>query len=171
MITLVLGGSRSGKSSYAEHLVAGLTAPVTYVATAIVDPGDADHVGRVEAHRRRRPAEWRTVECTDPADLPSLLDDLDGTVLLDSLGTWITGHPELRPDTSALVRALARRRGDTVVVSEEVGLAPHAPTEAGRRFADSLGGLNQAVAAVAERAVLVVAGRALELPAPTNDPC
>lgn len=167
MITLVLGGSRSGKSVFAERLALSSDDPVTYVATAYVDAGDADHQARIEAHRVRRPADWHTVECPDPALLAPVLDDVDGTVLLDSVGTWIAGHPDLDPDPASLVAALTGRDGDTIVVSEEVGLAPHAPTDAGRRFADSVGSVNQAISAIADRAVLVVAGRALELPPPT----
>lgn len=173
MITLVLGGTRSGKSEVAERIAGNAPDgdPVTYVATARLDPGDADHAARIDRHRIRRPVSWYTVECPDPAVLPGVLRDLRGTVLLDSLGTWLTGHPDLDADTAALVAALADRDGDTVVVSEEVGLAPHAPTELGRRFADQLGLVNQAVAAVADRAFLVVGGRALELLPPGEPTC
>lgn len=167
MITLVLGGSRSGKSTFAEGLASEVHGAVTYVATARVDPADADHTARIEAHRIRRPQTWHTVECPDPSLLPRVLRDVAGTVLLDSLGTWITGHSDLVADPAPLVEALLDRTGDTIVVSEEVGLAPHAPTEAGRQFADAVGTVNQAVSAVADRAVLVVAGRALDLPPPT----
>lgn len=175
MITLVLGGTRSGKSAVAERVAAATGTDVTYVATAAVDPGDADHAQRISRHRERRPATWSTVECADPHALPAVLRETTGTVLLDSLGTWLTGHAELFDDGAAadptdLVAALRSRDGDTVVVSEEVGLAPHAPTALGRRFADQLGLVNQAVAAVADRAYLVVAGRALELMDP-GEPC
>lgn len=183
MITLVLGGTRSGKSALAERLAAvtatetgtGTGTGVTYIATAALDPDDADHAVRIARHRERRPASWTTIECADPHALPAMLRDTTGTVLLDSLGTWLTGHAGLfdgsaDADPADLVAALRARDGDTVVVSEEVGLAPHAPTELGRRFADQLGLVNQAVAAVAGRAYLVVAGRALELMDP-GEPC
>ncbi len=88
---------------------------------------------------------------------------LQGTVLVDSLGTWVARAPGMQVDTAALVDALRRRSGPTIVVSEEVGLAVHPPTEAGRRFADTLGLLNAAVAANADRVLLVVAGRAVSL--------
>lgn len=168
MITLVLGGSRSGKSIFAERLALGSVGDVTYVATARVDPDDADHRARIEAHRIRRPSAWHTVECPDPALLAQVLADVSGTLLLDSIGTWVAGHSDLVADATPLVTALTGRRGDTIVVTEEVGLAPHAPTDAGRRFADAVGTVNQAISAVADRAVLVVAGRALELPPPMD---
>lgn len=163
MITLVLGGTRSGKSEVAESLVVRVPGPVTYVATGqVTDTAMAD---RIAAHRRRRPAGWATVEAG--ADLPAVVGPLEGNVLVDSLGTWVAHHPDLTPDADGLCAALRARAaggsGDTVVVSEEVGLGVHPPTEVGRRFADSLGELNRAVADQADRVLLVVAGRALPL--------
>lgn len=164
MITLVLGGARSGKSGVAEELIGRLPAPVTYVATATVDPADADHVRRVEAHRARRPDTWSTVEAG--VDLADVLAATAGTVLVDSLGTWLTTHPDLAPDVAGLCRALAVREGDTVVVSEEAGLGVHPSSELGRRFRDALGEVNVAVAEVADDVLLVVAGRVLPLARP-----
>jgi len=164
VIVLVLGGSRSGKSEIAERIATDLGEPVTFVATAeISDPGMA---ARVEEHRARRPSTWPTIECGD--DLPGVVAGTDGTVLVDSLGTWVARTPKMRVDASALVAALGSRRSHTVVVSEEVGLSVHAPTESGRQFTDALGALNAAVSAVADRALLVVAGRVLPL-APVDE--
>ena len=164
MITLLLGGARSGKSAVAEELAGRLPAPVTYVATARVDPGDADHVARVAAHRARRDRSWATVEAGP--DLPDVLLATPGSVLVDSLGTWITSGPDLITDGSALAAALRDRPGDSVVVSEEVGLGVHPSSELGRHFRDAVGAVNQAVAAVADDVLLVVAGRVLRLERP-----
>jgi adenosyl cobinamide kinase/adenosyl cobinamide phosphate guanylyltransferase len=183
VITLVLGGTRSGKSEVAEGLVPASGTPVTYVATGRVT--DEDMAARVAAHRARRPAGWATVElgpgagrdagvdaggedggATGGADLPAVLAGLRGHVLVDSLGTWVASDPALAPDTAGLCAALAARArsgGDTVLVSEEVGMGVHPPTEVGRRFADALGTLNRSVAERADRVLLVVAGRLLPL--------
>ncbi len=162
MITLVLGGTRSGKSEVAEGLLPA-TGPVTYVATGQVT--DPDMERRIDLHRARRPGWWTTVEAG--ADLVAALDQAGGPVLVDSLGTWVAAHDDLAPDVAALVAALraraARAVGATVLVSEEVGLGVHPPTEVGRRFADALGALNREVAGVADRVLLVVAGRVLPL--------
>lgn len=174
MIILVLGGTRSGKSAVAESTaaqLAGTGGHVTYVATARLDEADADHAARIDAHRRRRPEGWTSVECPDPGALPAVLRDATGVVLLDSLGTWVAGHAELDPDPGPLLDALRTRGGTTVLVSEEVGLALHATTEVGRRFVDALGEVNRAVSSIADHAVLVVAGRAIELPPPGELPC
>lgn len=161
MITLVLGGARSGKSVVAEGIAAGTGAPVTYVATALLDPTDADHAARIAAHQARRDPAWSTVAAGD--DLPAVLIAAAGTVLVDSLGTWVTSSPEMAPPVGALVAALAARRGDTVLVSEEVGMGVHPSSELGRRFRDALGEVNVAVADAADEVLLVVAGRVLPL--------
>lgn len=172
MVTFLLGGARSGKSAVAERLAAAAAPPVTYVATldlgADEAAGDADLAVRVASHRARRPSAWRTVE---PAvwrvdGLPACLRAITGTVLLDALGPWVASAAGFAVDVGGLCAAVRERPGDTIVVSEEVGLGVHPATEAGRRFRDALGELNQAVAAVADRVLLVVAGRLLPLEAP-----
>jgi len=158
VITLVLGGARSGKSELAERLLADVGA-VTVVVTGTAT--DEDMAARIAAHRARRPAGWATVEAG--AGLPEALAAADGPVLVDSLGTWVSAFPELDPPIEDLVAALTGRDGDTVLVGEEVGMGVHPETPVGRRFRDVLGELNQAVAEVADEVLLAVAGRALPL--------
>ncbi len=169
MLTVLLGGTRSGKSALAEQLAQQAAAQdgqsVTYIATAAVDADDEEHVRRVALHRARRPSSWVTLECQQTSDLVSQLRELPGVVLVDSLGSWLVRHPDFVTDTDALLSAL-RARGrtaPTLVVTEEVGWSVHPPTELGRRYIDALGAVNQQVAVVADRVLLVVAGRTLEL--------
>jgi uroporphyrin-III C-methyltransferase len=167
---LVLGGSRSGKSRYAERLAAS-AASVTYVATATGDPGDHEWVARIEGHRQRRPAAWETDETRD---LAKLFARDDGVLLVDSITTWLAGvmdeygcwtePPE--PDSDrrltealdSLVRAWTATRSSVIAVSDEVGGGIVPPSRAGRRFRDLLGELNQRLAAAAEEVWLVTAG-------------
>jgi adenosyl cobinamide kinase/adenosyl cobinamide phosphate guanylyltransferase len=161
MITLILGGARSGKSTYAERMMERLPAPITYVATMQVGD-DPDLSDRVARHRQSRPEAWRTVEAG--LDLAGVLDQVAGSILLDSLGPWVAAHTDGDAvDAAALCRALTGRNGDTVIVTEEVGLGVHPSSDLGRHFRDALGTLNQAVAAVADDVFLVVAGRGLRL--------
>jgi adenosylcobinamide kinase / adenosylcobinamide-phosphate guanylyltransferase len=167
-IILVLGGARSGKSEFGEHLAARAVtdAGVTYVATSPTVASDADWTARVVAHKRRRPKSWRTVEVAGGRELPVVLDDEHGTVLVDSLGAWVAATPEMNVESAALVDALRRRsgRGDlSILVSEEVGLGVHPTTEVGRHFRDVLGDVNRAVSSVADAVYLVVAGRVVDL--------
>jgi adenosyl cobinamide kinase/adenosyl cobinamide phosphate guanylyltransferase len=159
VITLVIGGTRSGKSNVAARIAAALGEPVTVVVPTIV--ADEAFAQRVRDHQAHRPESWTTVEC-GPA-LPAALLRGTGTVLIDSLGSWVAGTEGFTVDTTALLGALRSRSEPTVVVTEEVGLSVHPPTEAGLRFADELGTLNAAVAAIAERVLLVVAGHVTRL--------
>lgn len=158
---LVLGGARSGKSAVAEALLAAET--VTYLATGgppdpATDPAWAD---RVAIHQARRPPTWRTV--TVGGDLPAVLAATVGSVLIDSLGTWVAGAPGFAVDGTALCAALSTRAATTVVVSDEVGLGVHPETAVGVCFRDALGDLNREVAGVVNEVLLVVAGRVLAL--------
>ena len=156
-LTLVLGGARSGKSRIAEELAGD---DVVYVATAEVT--DDDFALRVARHRDRRPPSWTTIE--SGVDLVATVRSLPARpALVDSLGTWVARCEGFAADGAALAGALTARPAPTVVVSEEVGMGVHPPTDVGRRWRDALGEVNQEVAGVADRVVLVVAGRTLEL--------
>jgi adenosyl cobinamide kinase/adenosyl cobinamide phosphate guanylyltransferase len=159
VLTLVLGGSASGKSSLAERLVAEHGDDVVYVATGIAT--DDDMAARIAAHKLRRPPQWHTVE-TD--DLPATVRGLPpAPVLIDSLGTWVAHTLDFVVDVDALCDALVARTAPTIVVSDEVGLGVHPETEVGRRFRDALGEVNRRVADVATEVLFVVAGRVVRL--------
>jgi adenosylcobinamide kinase/adenosylcobinamide-phosphate guanylyltransferase len=176
---LVLGGIRSGKSQWAEAAVeAAADGPVRYLATGPAADTDPAWSSRVAAHRARRPAHWHTVECdagsddvlrqlgAEPADA-TLLDDVGGwlTATMDRRGAW-TGAP-VDTDVDELVGAVAAFTAPLVLVSPEVGLTVVPATEAGRRFADALGMVNQRLAAVCDRVVLVVAGQPVTVKEPS----
>ncbi|MEJ7764842.1 MAG: bifunctional adenosylcobinamide kinase/adenosylcobinamide-phosphate guanylyltransferase [Acidimicrobiales bacterium] len=162
MITLVLGGARSGKSEVGERLLAGLPAPRTFLGTWAQEDSDPDMGERVAIHRQRRPAEWGLVEVED-GDLAAAVTTLEGSVLIDGLGTWVAQVAGFAADGAELAGVLRRRNGGTVVVSEEVGLGVHPETDVGRRFRDELGRVNREIADAADEVLLVVAGRTLRL--------
>ena len=154
---LVLGGARSGKSSYAESLLAGCPT-VTYIATAFARPGDDEWLARVAAHRARRPPGWRTLESTDVA---GLLPHSDTPVLIDCVSLWLGAHLDAA-DLPARVEALTQAWEScpvlVVAVSSEVGSGVVPVSAAGRRYRDELGRLNARLAAVADEVWLVTAG-------------
>lgn len=175
MRTLVLGGIRSGKSQWAESAIAASVAdpaPVRYLATGPLPAHDPDWSARVDAHRRRRPSSWTTVETTDVATVlradstATLVDDLGLwlTAAMDAAGAWDGGT--VTAVTDDLVDAVRTFTAPLALVSPEVGLAVVPATPSGRRFADELGTLNQQLAHVCERVVLVVAGQ----PVTVKDP-
>ncbi|MGD9792438.1 MAG: bifunctional adenosylcobinamide kinase/adenosylcobinamide-phosphate guanylyltransferase [Acidimicrobiia bacterium] len=159
MIVLVLGGTRSGKSAIAERLAMRAPQPVTYIATG--SAVDADMDDRIARHRDRRPQHWSTIEA-GPA-LVAALRSTNGTVLVDALGTWLAAHHDFAVDLDELLAAITGHDGDVIIVSDEVGLGVHPSTPLGRAFRDALGEVNTAVADIADRAMLVVAGRVVEL--------
>lgn len=169
---LVLGGSRSGKSAFAESLLTG-AGSVGYVATAAERPDDAEWTRRVAAHRARRPSSWHTVETRD---LAALLATDGPALLVDSVTTWVartmdeTGYwadPPRRGVYPQCAEQLCTLWGSTrrrvVAVSDEVGSGVVPETESGRLFRDALGELNQRLAATADEVYLVVAGLSLRL--------
>jgi histidinol-phosphate/aromatic aminotransferase/cobyric acid decarboxylase-like protein/adenosyl cobinamide kinase/adenosyl cobinamide phosphate guanylyltransferase len=176
-LTLITGGVRSGKSARAEALAAATGRPVRYVATA--DPTDPSMAERIATHAERRPAGWTTVEAN--GSLAAALGSEEGAcVLVDGLGAWLAralagaGAFEGRAgaadrvraavlaDVDALTAAAARR--PVIVVAEEAGLGL-LPAEPGTRlWLDLLGEAVQRVAAAAEHAELMVAGRPIPLP-------
>ncbi|MEU4639516.1 bifunctional adenosylcobinamide kinase/adenosylcobinamide-phosphate guanylyltransferase [Micromonospora sp. NPDC023814] len=167
---LVLGGIRSGKSEFAESLVA--EAPtVRYVATAADAPADdAEWAARLAAHRARRPETWATEETADdPRRLADVIASAgpNETLLVDDLGGWVTVllDPAHQPadDTATIAELAAAVRGCAarlVLVSPEVGLSLVPTTPLGRAFTDALGAANRAVADACDAVVLVVAGQA-----------
>ncbi|WP_243717068.1 bifunctional adenosylcobinamide kinase/adenosylcobinamide-phosphate guanylyltransferase [Actinomadura darangshiensis] len=167
--TLLLGGSRSGKSAEAELRLAACP-DVLYVATGPVRDDDPEWGARVAAHRLRRPAWWRTAETTG---LAQVLASEAGPVLVDGVGTWLTAvmdeagawedPPRVLPFIDELVAAWRGTAARVVAVSDEVGLSLVPETASGRAFRDMLGLVNQRLAAESEEAALVVAGRVVEL--------
>lgn len=166
MITLVLGGARSGKSDIAEARASRLSSRVSYLATGRLEGADPAWRERIARHRERRSAEWVTLEVGD--DLTSVLRQVEGVALLDALSTWLAARPDFAYDESDLLEALRTSRAELVIVSDEVGWGVHPASEVGRDFRDALGTLNRRVAAVADVVVLVVAGIELVLKAPAH---
>ncbi|MFG3579144.1 bifunctional adenosylcobinamide kinase/adenosylcobinamide-phosphate guanylyltransferase [Micromonospora chersina] len=166
---LVLGGIRSGKSEFAESVVADAPT-VRYVATAPAgDPEDTEWATRLAAHRARRPGSWTTEEtAADPGRLAEVIAAAgpNETLLVDDLGGWVTVllDPAHQPadDTATIAELAAAVRASAarlVLVSPEVGLSLVPTTPLGRAFTDALGATNRAVADACDAVALVVAGQ------------
>jgi histidinol-phosphate aminotransferase len=165
-LTVVIGGTRSGKSAQAERLALAAGGPVRYVATA--DPADGSMAERIEAHAARRPTEWETVVAGD-----DLAGTVAGVTLIDGLGTWIGGVLHRGTgDVAAQVQRLieATRHADVIVVAEEAGQGMLPLDGLSRRWLDLLGESVQRLSAVADRVDYVVAGRPVPLVAPVAVP-
>jgi adenosylcobinamide kinase / adenosylcobinamide-phosphate guanylyltransferase len=183
MLTLILGGARSGKSRYAQSLCHS-SAQVVYIATARADEQESDQElrERIARHRADRPAAWQTVE--EPLDLPRAIQAaaVEAILLIDCITLWISNLMwELKGQTHAaqeaeilariddLIASMRQRAestsaaGEVIVVSNEVGsgLVPEHPL--GRAFRDLQGFANQRLAQAADKVILIVAGLPLSL--------
>ncbi|MEX2625624.1 MAG: bifunctional adenosylcobinamide kinase/adenosylcobinamide-phosphate guanylyltransferase [Ilumatobacteraceae bacterium] len=184
MLIVCIGGARSGKSSFAlelarEHDTAHDPATdrgggVTFVATSPNLTDDPDLTERIAAHRAERPDTWRTIEeTTELGD--ALRRAGDDFVVVDCLTLWVS-NLMWRGDTDAdIVRATddaagsaGERAATTVVVSNEVGGGVHPESDLGRRYRDLLGRVNQRWVARSDRALFLVAGRAIDLHDPRS---
>lgn len=181
--TLVLGGARSGKSTYAEKLAEATQREVIYIATAGAGAShtDSEMQARIALHKAQRPAQWRTVE--QPLRLGAAIAEWsapDRVLLIDCLTVWCSNllfsEEQLFPEVGTIVppelfyqervaflQALAEARGDVILVSNEVGMGIVPQGAISRWFVDEAGRLNQVVAASCERAVFIAAGLPLIL--------
>lgn len=157
-ITLVLGGARSGKSAYAERIIAALPPPWLYCATA--EARDEEMRERIAHHQERRGDSWRTVEA--PLDIAPVLEAPAGPVLVDCLTLWLTNlmlaGRDAEAETAKLLCAAKACPAPIVLVSNEVGLGIVPDNALAREFRDRAGRLNQAVAAIANQVVFMAAG-------------
>lgn len=168
-LTLVLGGARSGKSSYAEKLATGslygAPRPAVYIATA--QAGDVEMATRIMAHRSRRGAAWTLIE--EPIGLADALQQAAANpqaqgqpVLIDCLTLWLSNLMHVGDDvdeaTDGLLQALDGYAAPVVLVSNEVGLGIVPDTPLGRAFRDAQGRLNMRLAERADRVILMAAG-------------
>jgi len=180
--TLVLGGARSGKSGYAERLAIESGKEVVYIATATAS--DTEMAARIRHHRAGRPTEWITVE--EPLALGNQLlrwSSPERLILVDCLTLWLGNllfssgeqFPEVgviplpalfHEQQDMLASALTRCSSDVVLVSNEIGMGILPVGAISRCFMDEQGRLNQAMAALCDRAILVTAGLPLVLKGP-----
>ena len=193
-LILVLGGARSGKSSYAEKLAAGMGEQVLYLATA--QAGDEEMRSRIEKHQASRPSSWRTVEApieVGPALRAALEAEPADVVLVDCLTLLVTncvlqGLPNppgdddldnvdetaargrITAELDQLLDAFRARETPWIVVGNELGLGLVPPYHLGRIFRDLQGWANQRVAAAADRVYFMVAGLPLDLKAHNGAP-
>ena len=163
MKELILGGARSGKSSFAEQQAVNSKLDVVYVATATIY--DDEMEARVDHHRQQRPEHWPVVE--EPYELAEVLKRearKNRCILVDCLTLWVTNllchedktlWPRKRQELLDLLPGLP---GRILMVSNEVGMGIVPMGELSRQFVDESGRLHQAIAKIADRVTFVAAG-------------
>jgi len=167
-IILITGPARSGKSEWAETLAINSGKSVIYIATAQIDPNDAEWQARIAQHQQRRPTNWIVQHV--PIDLAASLEQLptNSCCLVDSLGTWLANLLDLDDDNwqqieQELLASVAATPGDVIFVAEEVGWGVVPAYPLGRTFRDRLGMLVRRLGAIADPVYLVTGGYVLNL--------
>ena len=170
-LTLILGGARSGKTSYAQEQARQSGGNVLYVATAAA--GDDEMRMRIETHRAARPVEWQTLEATLQVGKTLLSNQVQAQVVIVDCITLLISNvllsfPEdaafeeveqkVRAEIEALLKAHSEIGGQWFIVSNEVGLGLVPPYPLGKFYRDHLGWANQTLARAAERVIFMVAG-------------
>lgn len=164
-LILITGGARSGKSRIAETLVQGMAGAPVYIATATA--GDGEMAARIEGHRARRGAEWRTVEA--PLDLAGALTGTDGAGprLVDCLTLWLTNlmleERDWAAEATALAATLRAQAAPVVLVTNEVGGGIVPENALARAFRDAAGTLNQMIAEAVDEVYLAVSGYPIQV--------
>lgn len=165
-ITLILGGTRSGKSSFAQKLAEQSGNQLVYIATA--EAFDEEMANRIDRHQQDRGPAWQTVE--ESRDLAAAIAAHSAhgtTVLIDCLTIWLSNlmlaEADIAAAQDALGKALTEAPGPIILVSNEVGSGIVPESALGRRFRDESGWMNQTVAAIADSVALITAGLPLWL--------
>ncbi len=168
-VILVIGGARSGKSSFAQTLAQGREGRKVFIATA--QAGDDEMRLRIEKHRSERPTGWHTIE--EPRRLLQALDGCAGTcevVLIDCIGLWISNllladnaDGAILQEVEAVLARCRTSKACVIIVSNETGMGIVPDNRLSRRFRDVLGKTNQELAAAADEVYFLVAGIQLQI--------
>lgn len=163
-ITFVLGGSRSGKSRFAVKLAKRKARNVAFIATCL--PKDLEMKKRIAIHKKTRPSYWRVFE--NPKDIPSLLKQIGSkfeVIIIDCLTLLVSnfllkGHNEnsIKDAIDKILKSLKKNKGESIIVSNEVGLGIVPENKLARDFRDITGRINQIVATKADEIFFLVSG-------------
>lgn len=177
-LILILGGSRSGKSEFAEQLAGANEGKVCYLATGVIT--DREMKERVEKHQKRRSSDWRTIEePLNPIKTLDTLRDYNGILLMDSLSGWLANllyqhnwgiypwgpgeEAKALAKVESFLEKIKEAPHSTLIVGDEVGMGLVPPTPEGRAFRDLNGKANQLAAAIADHVYFVIAGQPLKI--------
>lgn len=170
-ITLLLGGARSGKSSYAQKLAEDSGKSVTFLATA--QAFDEEMSARIQKHQAERPANWETLEV--PLEIASHVKQIKSEVIIldcitllasnlmmqfvkDDLVEEVPYMKAVQAEMDGLLSAIDASNRHWIIVSNEVGLGLVPPYQMGRVYRDAIGGANQRLAREADTVIFMVAG-------------
>lgn len=167
-LILVTGAARCGKSEWAETLATKSNKAVTYIATATIDPTDAEWQERIVRHQQRRPVTWETRAAVEDLAMTINQAQASDCLLVDSLGTWVANLLDRSAAqwdnlTQELLGELPTSLATIILVAEETGWGVVPAYPSGRLFRDRLGMLTRQIGSIASTVYLVTGGHVLNL--------
>ena len=163
-IVFITGGTKSGKSEFAEHL-AKETSKLSYVALSENNIDDEEWQEKINLHRKRRPKDWKLIETTD---LLNILSKEDGPVLIDSIGGFVMEsiekeNNEWSKKMHSLISLLLKRKTITFIVGEQVGWSLVSEYKIGNTYIERIGELQKKITKISRDNWLAINGRAIKI--------
>jgi adenosylcobinamide kinase/adenosylcobinamide-phosphate guanylyltransferase len=163
-IIFITGGTKSGKSEFAEHLAKDAK-KLSYVALSVNDTNDKEWQKKINIHQKRRPKNWKLIETTD---LLNTLRKEDGPLLIDSIGGFVMEsidreNKEWLTKMNSLIFLLKKRRSNTIIVGEQVGWSLVSEYKIGNIFIERIGELQKRITQISKDNWLAINGRAIKI--------
>ena len=163
-IIFITGGTKSGKSEFAEYLAKKLV-QITYVALSMNNTKDNEWQEKVSSHRKRRPQHWKLIETID---LISTLKSENGPLLIDSIGGFVMEN--INKDQNdwltklySLIHHLKKRKSITLIVGEQVGWSLVSEYKIGNIYIERIGELQKRITKISKDNWLAINGRAIKI--------
>ena len=163
-IVFITGGTKSGKSEFAEHL-AKETKKLSYIALSEKNIDDKEWQKKINIHRKRRPKDCESIETTD---LLNTLRQEDGPLLIDSIGGFVMEsiekeHKEWSIKMSSLISLLIKIKSKTFIVGEQVGWSLVSEYKIGNTYIERIGELQKRITKISKDNWLAINGRAIKI--------
>ena len=163
-IIFITGGTKSGKSEFAEHLAKGIK-NLSYVALSENNLEDKEWQKKIKLHQKRRPKDWKLIETTD---LLNTLCKKEGPLLIDSIGGFVMEsinreHKEWLENMFSLISLLKRRKCLTFIVGEQVGWSLVSEYKIGNTYIERIGELQKRITKISKDNWLAINGRAIKI--------
>ena len=163
-IVFITGGTKSGKSEFAEHLAKELK-KLSYVALSENVLEDKEWQDKINLHRKRRPKDWNLIETKD---LLNTLSKEDGPLLIDSIGGFVMenigkGNTEWSTKMHSLISLLVKRESVTFIVGEQVGWSLVSEYKIGNTYIERIGELQKRITKISKDNWLAINGRAIKI--------
>ena len=163
-IIFITGGTKSGKSEFAEYLAKGESG-LSYVALSEINPEDNNWKEKINSHQKRRPKNWKLIETTN---LLETLSEEHGPLLIDSIGGFVMENiiredKEWVTKMNSLINLLKKRKRITFIVGEQVGWSLVSEYKIGNTYIERIGQLQKKITKISKDNWLAINGRAIKI--------